>query len=112
MRGKAELSLLLDYYGGFLTERRRELLRMSADEDMSLSEIAEVAGVSRQSVRDSIVKGGEELARYELQLGLIERDRALRGIAEQLSAAAGLDSIEELRRSILTACEKLNSLIK
>ena len=112
MRSKAELSLLLDYYGGFLTERRRELMRMSADEDMSLSEIAEVAGVSRQSVRDSIVKGGDELMRYEQQLGLIGRDRALRGIADMLADAKGLDSAEELKKTVGLASERLNALIK
>ena len=93
MLAKADISLLLDYYGSFLTERRRELMRMSADEDMSLSEIAQVAGVSRQSVRDSINKGAAELMLYEQQLGMIRRDRQLASARELLSAAlSGPDS--------------------
>lgn len=112
MRSKAELSLLLDYYGSFLTERRRELMRCSADEDMSLSEIAEVAGVSRQSVRDSIAKGAEELALYEQRLGLISRDRALRGIAERLDEALSLDSADVLKQRILGAKQAIDALIK
>ena len=78
MLAKADISLLLDYYGSFLTERRRELMRMSADEDMSLAEIAEQAGGSRQSVRDSIAKGSAELLLFEERLGLALRDSIIR----------------------------------
>ena len=112
MRSKAELSLLLDYYGGFLTERRRELMRMSADDDMSLSEIAEVAGVSRQSVRDAIAKGAEELALCEQRLGLIQRDRALRGVANGLAEAEQKESASELRQRVIEARQAIEALIK
>ena len=80
MNDKAELSLLLDYYGSFLTERQRELMRMSADEDMSLSEIAEQAGISRQAVRDSLSKASELLHSMENELQLVHHDTVLRHV--------------------------------
>jgi len=111
MTDKAELSLLLDYYGGFLTERKRELMRYCADEDMSLSEIAELAGVSRQSVRDSISKGTAELMGYEQQLGVIQKDRALSAVAEALSTALSQQDEQALRAGVEAAAERLRRLI-
>ena len=47
-----KLGQLCDYYGALLTERQRKLLSQYADENLSLAEIAELEGVSRQAVRD------------------------------------------------------------
>ncbi len=85
MIGKADISMLLDYYGAFLTERKRELMRMSADEDMSLAEIAEAVGVSRQGVRDAIAQGEKQLLKYEAGLKLVERDRQMREIIGRIT---------------------------
>ena len=57
--------LLLDVYGALLTERKRELLDYYYNEDYSLSEIAELTGLSRQGVRDGIRKAEEELRTLE-----------------------------------------------
>ncbi len=74
MRDVTALSLLLDYYGVFLTDNQRELIELSCDEDLSLSEIAERRGVSRQGVRDAITRGTKLLEDMESKLHLIERD--------------------------------------
>lgn len=110
MLGKAESSLLLDYYGSFLTERQSELMRMSADEDMSLSEIAEQVGVSRQAVRDHLAKASKELELLEERLGLAARDRELMEVCRRLEAAAegGCDAKEEAAR----AASAIRSLIR
>lgn len=94
-KDKAELSLLLDYYGAFLTERQRELMRMSADEDMSLTEIGEAAGVSRQGARNALVSAALKLSECEEKLGLIKRDAELRAILTELDSA--LDEGDEGR---------------
>lgn len=112
MLDKAETSLLLDYYGSFLTDRRRELMRMCADEDMSLSEIAEVTGVSRQGVRDGIAKGAAELARFEEQLGMAARDRQLEAVAAALDEAAALGDIAAMRAAVAAQAKRLRSLIR
>ncbi len=64
------IGLLLDFYGEVLTERRRDALDFYYNDDMSLSEIAEEMGISRQGVRELIKKAEEELAFYEEKLGL------------------------------------------
>lgn len=81
------MSLLLDYYGAFLTEKQRDIMRMSADEDMSLTEIGEALGVSRQGVRAALVAAEEKLSECESKLGLIERDKGLRALLDELDGA-------------------------
>ena len=75
-----ELGRLLDYYGAFLTERQRSLARQVADEDCSLSEVAEREGVSRQAVRDAVSRAAKELSAYESTLRLIERTDRMRAL--------------------------------
>lgn len=112
MTDKAELSLMLDYYGSFLTLRQQELMRMSADDDMSLSEIAEQVGVSRQAVRDSLSKASDQLHRMESELCVIDHDRKLRAIAEELRSYEDTDSAQRLKEIITAALEGINSLIR
>ena len=50
-------SLLLDIYGGLLTQKQREALHMQLDLDYSLSEIAENQGVTRQAALDAVKRG-------------------------------------------------------
>ena len=51
-----EFSILLDHYGSVLTERQRSILTEYYDEDLSLSEIAENFGISRQALHDALRK--------------------------------------------------------
>lgn len=106
MHEKLELSLLLDYYGAFLTDNQRELITMSTDEDYSLSEIAEEKGISRQAVRDALIRGERQLYDMEQKLGLVKRDRRMLELAAQLTDEAshcGTDCAE---------CRKINLLLK
>ena len=68
-----EIGLLLDFYGEILPERRRDILDLYYNDDLSLSEIAEQIGITRQAVRDSIKKTEQELFFYEEKLGLRRR---------------------------------------
>ena len=70
-----ELGQLLDWYGAFLTERQRLLVRLYAYEDLSLGEIADREGITRQAVRDAISTSEAELRDMEAKLGLIETKR-------------------------------------
>ena len=78
------ISLLLDLYGALLTEKQQRLLKLHYEEDMSLAEIAEIAGISRQGVRDCLVKGETVLEGFEASLCLLERRRELAALAERL----------------------------
>ena len=68
-----KLPILLDVYGALLTERQYELLDLYYNEDLSLSEIAENTGLSRQGVRDAVKKAESELSGFEEKLGFAEK---------------------------------------
>ena len=67
------LSVLRDLYEGFLPPRQREVIAMKLDEDLSLSEMAERLGVSRQACEDALKRGERALADAEKKLHLGER---------------------------------------
>ena len=75
-----EVAYLLDYYGGMLTEKQREVVDLYYNEDLSLAEISEHAGITRQGVRDSIKRGEAQLLEMEQKLGLMARIRALEDV--------------------------------
>lgn len=78
-----ELIWLLDFYGPLLTEHRRELMRLYCEEDLSLAEIAEQMGITRQGVNDAVQKARRQLMDYEAKLGLAERYRAMSEQAQE-----------------------------
>ena len=70
MKDNLNTSLLLDFYGNLLTEKQRDALDMHYNMDLSLGEIAENIGVTRQCVRDFIKKGEERLLNFEENIGM------------------------------------------
>lgn len=71
-------SVLLDYYGPVLTEKQRAILTEYYNQDLSLAEIAENYGITRQGVRDAIKHGEATLTELEKNLGYAEKDAAQR----------------------------------
>jgi len=65
--------LLLDFYGNLLTDNMRETLDMYLNDDLSLSEIADMEGISRQGVHDKVKRAMNQLHGYEDKLGLAQR---------------------------------------
>lgn len=80
------MSMLFDFYGELLTEKQKELFDLYYNEDLSLSEIAEQAEISRQGVRDAIVRAETILRDTEDRLHLVRRyggvEARVRKIAE------------------------------
>ena len=96
------IGYLLDFYGEILSERKRTVLEYYYNDDLSLSEISEEIGISRQGVRDSIKKGEEELLFLEEKLGLAARFRAYEESARRIRSLSETESLsEELRNEIL-----------
>ena len=69
----AENSLLYDFYGQLLSKRQQEVMALYHEENLSLSEIAEEFGISRQAVHDTLKKAEQALGEYEGKLGLVAR---------------------------------------
>ena len=83
-----EMSLLYDYYGGMLTERQRICFDMRYNQDLSLGEIGEALGVSRQAVCDNLARTEEILRRMEENIGCVSRNRKSRKAVQVIADAA------------------------
>ena len=82
-----ELVLLFDTYGGMLTDKQRDCFDMRHNQDLSLGEIAEELGVSRQAVNDNLTRTEALLRRMEENIGCVKRDMLLRKALEEISDA-------------------------
>ena len=72
-----QIGLLIDFYGSLLSDRQRDIISLYYEEDLSLSEIAQDVGITRQGVRDSVKKAEAILAEAEEKLGLAQRFKDL-----------------------------------
>jgi predicted DNA-binding protein YlxM (UPF0122 family) len=93
LKDASRMSLLCDFYGGLLKERKRKIFHMYYEEDLSLTEIADDVGVSRQAVHETLRRTARSLSEYEDKIGLV----AKHALAEK--AAAALDRLADERRS-------------
>lgn len=106
MEKDLRISLLLDFYGQMLTEKQREVVEFYYNEDLSLAEIAQHSGITRQGVRDSIKRAEAQLLDCEEKLGLLGRFHAIQQGLDEITKNADdiqrelgrLNGSEELRR--------------
>ena len=102
------ITILMDFYGAMLTDKRYDALDMYYNQDMSLGEIAEELEISRQGVRDSVKHGEKQLMDYEEKLNLAERFMKIRDkisrINNILDQTEHFDSMDEIK-SILNEIE-------
>jgi len=103
-----EQGLLYDFYGELLTEHQRKIYEDVAYNDMSLAEIAEEYGISRQGAHDLIKRCNKLLAGYEEKLHLVDkfteakktiaRIEALAEEGKQVPEADCRGCLDEIRR--------------
>ena len=72
---RMRLVRLYDIYGGLLTERQQKYMEMHFCNDLSLSEIADEYGVSRQAIYDLLRRTEQILEKYESKLRLLQREK-------------------------------------
>ena len=94
-----EMAVLIDFYGEMLTAKQRDFLEYYYNDDLSLSEIAENEGITRQGVRDAIKRAEAQLLSFEEHLGLYERNEALKSGLEEISELIKL--IDEVNRKTI-----------
>ncbi len=86
-----EIVLLYDYYGDLLTDRQKECFEMRYYQDLSLGEIGDELGISRQGVHDNLSRTEALLRNMEAKTGCVGRDQACRkAVRSILDAAAHL----------------------
>ena len=88
MSKNMEVAFLFDFYGDMLTEKQRDMIELYYNDDLSLSEIAENEGITRQGVRDSIKRAENQLLEMEEKLSLAQRFCKIRDGMEEIVRAA------------------------
>ncbi len=104
MKDLEAIALLYDFYGPMLTQRQQELIQAYFLDDLSLAEIADESGVSRQAVHDLIKRSEALLHEYEEKLGFVAEHRRRQDLLLRLEEAvrqqdqpAALALLEQLK---------------
>ncbi|MBQ3073649.1 MAG: YlxM family DNA-binding protein [Ruminococcus sp.] len=112
MEKNIEISLLFDFYGQLLSDKQHEAVMLYYNDDLSLSEVSDIMGITRQGVRDLVKRSEAELYEYEEKLGLYRRfeevgnsARTIRTLAERI-LSSDTDS-EKLASEIIEIADKL-----
>ena len=113
--GRLYRSMLLDFYGELLTDRQRECYDLHYNDDLSLSEIAEQCGISRQGAWDNIRRASASMEELEEKTGLIGRflktEEGLRRVLSLLEEAASCPA--ELQKVMIArAAEEVRGLLR
>lgn len=80
---RVQIAILSKYYGKLLTDRQHDILKMYVDNNLSLAEVSEELGISRQAVKDALDNSMQTLKNAEEKLGFIERDNKIKNIIEE-----------------------------
>jgi len=109
------LGLLIACYGILLTPKQQKLMHLYYDHDLSLGEIAEELGISRQAVYDHLKRAVASLEDYEAKLGLAERyqhdHRLLTTLRQKMTDLTAIASRYEDCPELLRLCVELKMLV-
>lgn len=110
------MAMLFDFYGDLLTERQREFYDLYYNDDLSLAEIAENYAISRQGVRDTIVRAERTLEDVEEKTGLIRRFHRTRAILGDINGLCGeLEALNEQKlhdAALADLCGRLRGAVE
>ena len=105
-----EKTLLYDFYGELLTDHQKRLFEAAVFEDLSLTEIAEEAGITRQGVHDQIRRTTKLLNEYEAKLHLVEKFLANEKIAREICELAQGDEKAQTEEEMSLRLKKIADL--
>jgi predicted DNA-binding protein YlxM (UPF0122 family) len=105
MEKRFEISLLLDFYGELLTQKQRDIMDLYFNNDLSLSEIAEINNTSRQAIHDTIKRADNVLLVYEEKLKLLNKEHVLKENLKNI-----ILKLDDLQNSIKD--EEMNQIIR
>ena len=103
-----EQALLYYFYGELLTEHQKEIYEQFVLDDLSLSEIAESEGISRQGVHDLVRRCQKALEGYEAKLHLVEKFLAVKEKVAQIDKV--LEEWEQEKEKPKEIIERLRSI--
>lgn len=109
------MALLFDFYGDMLTDRQKEFYDLYYNEDLSLAEIAENYDITRQGVRDVIVRAEGILNELEEKTGIIRRFKKMQNQLEEIEKYAGQINEANVRgaydNTIFSLCEQIKTVV-
>ena len=109
------MALLYDFYGDMLTDRQKEFYDLYYNEDLSLAEIAENYGITRQGVRDVIVRAEAILTELEDKTGIIKRFHKMQEQFAQMETAVDAIAARNDERwqddEVETLCNQLKGVL-
>ncbi|WP_422485161.1 YlxM family DNA-binding protein [Gudongella sp. DL1XJH-153] len=104
MEKLVRIGILFDFYGKLLSPKQYQIIEYYYSNDLSLTEIGEVLGISRQGVFDTLKRAEEKLIKYEEKLGLVDKFyesqdaiRESRNLAREISIIGEKSSNEEIK---------------
>ena len=114
MEKHVEQGLLYDFYGSLLTGHQQKIYEKVVYENLSLNEVAETEGISKQAVHDLVRRCTAIMHGYEEELHMIRRFTRIRESAGKLRKLAASEGIPEAQAALLTRiaqeiCEELES---
>lgn len=104
-----EMSMLFDFYGKLLNEKRFDIFRYYHEDNLSLAEISEELGISRQGVHDSLKKSEGLLKSYEEKLKLIEKFSHQEKVIHEINTCIDELILENIKDELV---KKLNEVKK
>lgn len=115
MEKNVKVSMLCEIYGKLLTEKQLSILDDYYNKDLSLSEIAENVNITRQAVRDIIMKGENKLFEFEEKLGFMKRmlkqEEQISNIVSELSKIQTKYTDEQIAKILEHIKQELNCLV-
>lgn len=115
MENNVKISILLEIYGKLLTKKQYNLLDDYYNSDLSLSEIAENEGITRQAVRDNLKKGESKLLAFEEKLEIMKKnimqEEEIASILSEIAKIGNKSSDEEIAIILEDVKNKLNCLV-
>ena len=100
-------SLLYDFYGELLTDKQNSIIDLYYNHDLTLSEISENTGISRQGVYDTLKRAENALDRYEKKLKLVERFNKHSMLIVEVNSKlekilnSNIDDVEEIKKKLI-----------
>ncbi len=98
---RAYISRLVDIYGNALSPRQKDVIDLYYNEDLSLAEISEHCGITRQGVRDAIKHGVETLVSLEKALGFNAKTEKIYDLASKIAQSQDISEAKLLAETIL-----------
>ena len=115
MEKNIKISMLCEVYGKRLTEKQLKVLQDYYDKDLSLSEIAENEGITRQAVRDIIMKGENKLFELEEKLEIMKRmfkqEEKIADILSELTRIEKKSTDKQIAQILTHVKQELNCLV-